>query len=225
MESIVSFMMRVLPDLWQGTLITLELAAWSLLLGTALGLPLGVVRMYGPGWTQRLVAGYVLIFQGTPLLVQLFVIYYGLPQLGITFNGKVAACIALALHSAAYQAEYLRGALQSISAGQMTAARAIGMSKPQAIVNIILPQAFRLVLPSWSNEVISMIKYTAIVYMIAIQDLMGQAKNLTSQIFRPIPIYLTAALIYLLLVGITYFVLRALERRLHVPGLTMEHEG
>jgi polar amino acid transport system permease protein len=225
MEPILSFLQNVLPGLWAGTLITLRLAGVSLLLGTALGLPLGVLRMYGPAWLQRLVAGYVLVFQGTPLLVQLFIIYYGLPQLGITFDGNTAAYIALALHSAAYQAEYLRGALQSIGAGQMVAARAIGMSRTQAIANIILPQAFRLVLPSWSNEVVSMIKYTAVVYLIAIQDLMGMAKNLTSKYFQPIPIYLTAALFYLVLVGVTYFVLRAIERRMHIPGLTMEHEG
>jgi polar amino acid transport system permease protein len=225
MEPILTFLQNVLPGLWAGTLITLRLAGVALLLGTALGLPLGVLRMYGPPWLQRLVAAYVLVFQGTPLLVQLFIIYYGLPQLGITFDGNTAAYIALALHSAAYQAEYLRGALQSIGAGQMVAARAIGMSGTQAIINIILPQAFRLVLPSWSNEVVSMIKYTAVVYLIAIQDLMGMAKFLTSKYFQPIPIYLTAALFYLVLVGITYFVLRAIERRMHIPGLTMEHEG
>lgn len=155
-------------------------------------------------------AGYVLLFQGTPLLVQLFVIYYGLPQFGITFDGYTAAYVALALHSAAYQAEYLRGALQSIGAGQMVAARAIGMNQRQAIANIILPQAFRLMLPSWSNEVVSMIKYTAVVYLIAIKDLMGQAKNLTSTFFQPIPIYLTAALFYLV-VGITYLALHAIR--------------
>lgn len=225
MEPILSFLSRILPGLWEGTLVTLRLASISLLLGSALGLPLGVLRVYGPPWLQRLVAAYVLLFQGTPLLVQLFIVYYGLPQLGITFDSYTAAYIALALHSAAYQAEYLRGALQSIGAGQMVAARAIGMSQPQAIINIILPQAFRLVLPSWSNEVISMIKYTAVVYLIAIQDLMGMAKNLTSKFFLPIPIYLTAALFYLVLVGVTYFILRAIERRLHVPGLTMEPEN
>jgi polar amino acid transport system permease protein len=225
MESILSFLQDVLPDLLRGTLVTLRLASVSLLLGTVLGLPLGLLRVYGPAWLQRLVAFYVLIFQGTPLLVQLFIIYYGLPQIGITFDGNTAAYVALGLHSAAYQAEYLRGALQSIGAGQMVAARAVGMSRTQAIINIILPQAFRLVLPSWSNEVVSMIKYTAVVYLIAIQDLMGQAKDLTSELFQPIPIYLTAALFYLVLVGITYLILRAVERRLHVPGLTMEHEG
>ena len=225
MDQILLFIERVIPVLWQGTIITLQLASVSLLLGMALGLPLGVLRVYGPRWVQRIVGLYVLVFQGTPLLVQLFVIYYGLPQLGVTFDRFPAAYIALGLHSAAYQAEYLRGALQSVGAGQMVAARAIGMSKVQAIINIVLPQAFRLVLPAWSNEVVSMIKYTAVVYLIAVPDLMGQAKNLSSKFFQPIPIYLTAAVFYLVLVGITYFALRLLERRLQVPGLTMEHEG
>lgn len=222
MDQIQLFIERVIPVLWQGTIITLQLASVSLLLGMALGLPLGVLRVYGSRWAQRIVALYVLVFQGTPLLVQLFVIYYGLPQLGVTFDRFPAAYVALGLHSAAYQAEYLRGALQSVGEGQMVAARAIGMTKVQAIINIILPQAFRLVLPAWSNEVVSMIKYTAVVYLIAVPDLMGQAKNLSSRFFQPIPIYLTAAVFYLVLVGITYFALRALERRLHVPGLTME---
>jgi polar amino acid transport system permease protein len=225
MDQILQFIERVIPVLWQGTIITLQLASVSLLLGMALGLPLGVLRVYGPRWVRSLVGLYVLVFQGTPLLVQLFIIYYGLPQLGLTLDRFPAAYFALGLHSAAYQAEYLRGALQSVSEGQMTAARAIGMSRFQAIANIVLPQAVRLVLPSWSNEVVSMIKYTAVVYLIAVPDLMGQAKNLSSRFFQPIPIYLTAALFYLVLVGITYFALRALEQRLHVPGLTMEHEG
>lgn len=222
MDQVLELARNILPLLWQGTIITLQLASVSLLLGMALGLPLGVLRVYGPGWVQQVVRAYVLVFQGTPLLVQLFVIYYGLPQLGVTFDRFPAAYIALGLHSAAYQAEYLRGALQSVSAGQMTAARAIGMSKLQAIRSIVLPQAFRLVLPAWSNEVISMIKYTAVVYLIAVPDLMGQAKNLSSRYFAPIPIYLTAAVFYLVLVGITYFILRAVERRLQIPGLTME---
>lgn len=225
MEEIQLFIQRVLPVLWQGTIITLQLASVSLLLGMALGLPLGVIRVYGPRWAQQIVGLYILIFQGTPLLVQLFVIYYGLPQLGLTLDRFPAAYIALGLHSAAYQAEYLRGALQSVGTGQMIAARAIGMSKLQAIVYIILPQAFRLVLPAWSNEVVSMIKYTAVVYLIAVPDLMGQAKNLSSKFFQPIPIYLTAAVFYMVLVGITYFILRSFERRLHVPGLILDHEG
>lgn len=222
MNDILLFAQRVLPVLWVGTIVTLQLASVSLLLGAALGLPLGVLRVYGNKPVQRAIMVYITIFQGTPLLVQLFVIYYGLPQLGLTFDRFPAAYITLGLNSAAYQAEYLRGALLSVNEGQMTAARAIGMNKTQAIQNIILPQALRLVLPAWSNEVVSMIKYTAVVYLIAVPDLMGQAKNLSSKYFAPIPVYLTAALFYLVLVGITYFILRAVERRMQIPGLTME---
>ena len=156
------------------------------------------------------------------LLVQLFVIYYGLPQFGVTFDRFWAAYIALGLHSAAYQAEYLRGALQSVSEGQMTAARAIGMSKGQAIRSIILPQALRIVLPAWSNEVIAMLKNTAVVYVIAILDLMGQAKAVNSDYFAPIPIYMTVAVFYIILVGFTYLVLRQVERRAAIPGLLGE---
>ena len=222
MNELIEFFQRVLPSLWQGTIITLQLTAVSLVLGVVLGIPLGVLRVYGGTWLRRLVTVYVTIFQGTPLLVQLFIVYYGLPQLGITFDRFPAAFITLGLNSAAYQAEYLRGALLSVGSGQMTAARAIGMSRLQAIQSIILPQALRLVLPAWSNEVISMIKYTAVVFLIAVPDLMGQAKILASRYFAPVPVYLTAAVFYLVLVGITYFLLRAVERRIHVPGLTME---
>ena len=104
--------------------------------------------------------------------------YSSLPDIGITFGRFTAAFLTLGLNSGAYQAEYLRGALQAVSEGQMTAARAIGMSKAQAIRYIILPQALRLVLPAWSNEAISMLKYTAVVFLIAVPDLMTQAKIL-----------------------------------------------
>ena len=225
MNDLILFLQRVLPSLWEGTLITLQLASVSLLLGVVVGLPLGALRVYGSPWAQRLVRVYITIFQGTPLLVQLFIVYYGLPQIGLTLDRFPAAFITLGLNSAAYQAEYLRGALLAVGEGQMTAARAIGMSKFRAIRYIILPQALRLVLPAWSNEVVSMIKYTAVVFLVAVPDLMGQAKIMSSKYFAPIPVYLTVAVFYMVLVGITYFILRAVERRVGVPGLTFAPDG
>ncbi|MCL4826871.1 MAG: amino acid ABC transporter permease, partial [Caldilinea sp.] len=170
MQAFLDLLNNVTPGLLQGTVITLQIAAVSLLLGMAIGLPVGVGRVYGPVWLQRVLGAYVTLFQGTPLLIQLFVVYYGLPDLGLTFGRMEAAFLTLGLNSGAYQAEYLRGALQSVSEGQMTAARAIGMSKWQAIRSIILPQALRLVLPAWSNEVIAMLKNTAVVFVIAVPD-------------------------------------------------------
>jgi polar amino acid transport system permease protein len=166
-------------------------------------------------------AGYINLFRGTPLLVQLFLVYFGLPDLGLTLTRMTAAYMTLALNSGAYQAEYFRGALQSVGRGQMTAARAIGMSRVKAIRHIILPQALRLVLPAWSNEMISMIKYTAVVFLIAVPDLMGHAKILSSRYFMPIQTYLLVAVIYLILVGAASLILRMIGRRLETPGLAL----
>jgi len=222
MQEFVILLQNIVPVLLQGMFVTLQIAAVSLLLGAAAGLPVGIGRVYGPPWVQRVLGAYVTLFQGTPLLIQLFLVYYGLPDLGITFGRLTAAYITLGLNSAAYQAEYLRGALQSVSPGQMTAARAIGMSEAQAVRTIILPQALRIVLPAWSNEVIAMLKNTAVVYVIAILDLMGQAKAVNSDYFAPIPIYMTVAVFYIMLVGATYLVLRQVERRVAIPGLLGE---
>lgn len=224
MQEFLELLRNVAPSLLQGTVITLQLAGVSLALGVVIGLPAGIGRVYGPPWLQRVIGVYVTLFQGTPLLIQLFLIYYGLPDVGITFSRFAAAYLTLGLNSGAYQAEYLRGALQSVGEGQMTAARSIGMTKMQAIRNIILPQALRLVLPTWSNEAIAMLKYTAIVFLIAVPDLMGQAKILAAKYFAPIAIYMIVAVFYLILVGIAYLILRQVERRVQIPGLTGEAE-
>ena len=224
MQEFLELLRNVAPSLLQGTVITLQLAGVSLALGVVIGLPAGIGRVYGPPWLQRVIGVYVTLFQGTPLLIQLFLIYYGLPDVGITFSRFAAAYLTLGLNSGAYQAEYLRGALQSVGEGQMTAARSIGMSKFQAIRSIILPQALRLVLPTWSNEAIAMLKYTAIVFLIAVPDLMGQAKILAAKYFAPIAIYMIVAVFYLILVGIAYLILRQVERRAQIPGLTGETE-
>ncbi len=218
------FLERVMPDFIQGTKITIQLTLVALALGAALGLPAALARVYGGTWLRRLAIGYIELFRGTPLLVQLFVIYYGLPDLGITFSRFAAAYVTLGLNSGAYQAEYFRGAIQSIGSGQMTAARAIGMSKLKAIRYIILPQALRLALPAWSNEAIAMVKYTAIVFLIAVPDLMTKAKILSSRYFTPIPIYATVAIIYIILVAIATLIVRTIERKLETPGLELEVE-
>ncbi|GIW01199.1 amino acid ABC transporter permease [Roseiflexus sp.] len=219
MHDFIDLLSRVTPDLLQGTVVTLQIAAISLILGMIVGLPVGIGRVYGPVWLQRLLGAYITLFQGTPLLIQLFTVYYGLPDVGITLGRLQAAFLTLGLNSAAYQAEYLRSALQSVSEGQMVAARAIGMSKWQAIWSVVLPQALRLALPAWSNEAIAMLKYTSVVFLIAVPDLMGQAKILASRYFAPIQIYLIVAVFYIALVGIAYLILTMIERRVRIPGL------
>jgi polar amino acid transport system permease protein len=207
-----------LPAFWLGTLVTLELTAVGLVMGFVLGMLAALGRVYGPRWVRWLCIGYIELFRGTPLLVQLFIFYYGLPEIGITLSRMTAAYLALGLNSGAYQAEYLRGALLSVGEGQMMAGRAIGMSRLKVIRHIILPQALRLVIPSWSNEPVALLKSTAIAFLIAVPDLMTRAKALATRTYDPIGAYLAAATIYLILVFLLTEVLKRLERRVQIPG-------
>lgn len=222
MIEFIAFAREFLPDMLNGTLITIKITFVSIIFGFLIALPLSMLRVYGPRRLQYFLLGYINLFRGTPLLVQLFLVYYGLPDLGITFERMTAAYLTLALNSSAYQAEYFRGAIQAVSGGQMTAARAIGMSKYTAIINIVMPQALRLVVPVWSNEFISMIKYTAVIFLIAIPDLMGTAKIISSQQFAPVFSYLLAAIIYLVLVGFSSLLIYYTNRALAIPGLNIE---
>lgn len=203
---------------------TLELTAVGLALGFFLGLILALMRTYGPRWQRVIAVGFIEFFRGTPLLVQLFLIYYGLPSLGLTFDQKTSAYLALGLNSAAYQAEYLRGAIQSIGDSQMTAGRAIGLTRWQTIWHIILPQALRLVIPAWSNEPISLLKTTAVVFLIAVQDLMARGKRAATITYNPIGSYLAIAIIYLIIVFVVNALLKWLERKTRIPGFEMETE-
>ncbi len=224
MEGLVEFLQRVVPDFIQGAQVTIQYTVVALALGFVLGLAAALARIYGPAWLRRLVPLYINLFRGTPLLIQLFLVYYGLPDLGLTLDRPVAAILTLALNSGAYQAEYFRGAIQAVGQGQMLAARAIGMSQRKAVQHIILPQAFRLAIPAWSNEMISMVKYTSIIFLIAIPDLMGQAKADASRYFQPIPTYITVAGFYLVLVGVATALIRMVAKRLETPGFKLDVE-
>jgi polar amino acid transport system permease protein len=151
-------------------------------------------------------------------------VYYGLPQFGIVFDAIPAACLTLGLNSAAYQVEYLRGAITSVGENQMMAARSLGMSTFKAIRYVIFPQALRLALPSWSNEAIYMIKNTAVVYLIAVPDLMTKTKILIARYYNPIQSYSLVAVFYLVLVAIAALIFHCIERKFAIPGLHMESQ-
>ena len=218
----VEYFFHILPDLLDGTVITLQLTLIGLVMGLVLGLPTAVAKVYGGKFLKGLATAYIELFRGTPLLVQLFIIYYGLPDIGITFSRMNAAVLALGLNSGAYQAEYLRGAIQAIGSGQMRAARAIGMTRFQAIRFIILPQALRFVIPAWSNEPVSLLKVSAITFLIAVPDLMTEAKIAASQSFRTIETYIAAAILYLVIVLLLTLVLNYVEKKVRIPGFEMQ---
>lgn len=217
----LQFFFKYLPVLLEGTLITLKLTAVGLGLGIAVGLPAAVARVYGGKWIGGIASAYIGLFRGTPALVQLFIIYFGLPDAGLTLSRMTAAYIALGLNSGAYQAEYFRGAIQAIGSGQMKAARAIGLTRLQAVRYIILPQALRLVIPAWSNEPISLLKTSAIAFLISVPDLMTEAKFVASKTYNPIASYFAVAVVYLVLAFIVNWLMGLLESKTEIPGLKL----
>lgn len=221
-----------LPQLGRGFLLTVQLTAWCMALGAVGGVLLGLLRVYGGGRFSPLywlASGYVHLFRGTPLLVQLAIIYVGLPTVGIRFSAFGAGLVAMTLNTAAYQAEYFRGAIQSVKAGQMLAARSLGLSRPQAIRHVVLPQALRLVIPPWSNELIYMLKYSSIVSLTALRpetmDLFGAGRAIAADTFRYFEVYLVVALFYLAAVLVLTLVLRWVEGRVRIPGLGTPGRG
>lgn len=223
--SFIDYLQIAIPKIWIGLQITFKVSLICLLIGMVIGFPVALARVYGSKWLRWLVTAYVEIFRGTPVLVQLFLIYYGLPQLGITFSAFTSAYLAIGLNSGAYQSEYFRGAIQAISSGQMMAARSIGMTRLQAIRYVIIPQAFRFAIPSWSNEAVSMVKISSIVYLIAVPEMLYVAKELMSKYYNPMQTYLLVGLVYLLVIGAMTLFLNEIERRTTIPGLETAKRG
>jgi polar amino acid transport system permease protein len=202
-----------------GLYITLILTFISLMAGLLLGIGLALGRVYGNKIVSAVCISYIEIIRGTPLLVQLFIIYFGLPSIGIILSPIDAALLGLSLNSGAYQAEYLRGSIQSIPSGQMIAARTLGMNRLQSIKNIVLPQALRISIPAWSNELIYLLKYTSIVYIIQVRELTAEGKFIAAETFKFIEIFAIIAVIYLILTVILTAIIEQFEKKLRIPGI------
>lgn len=212
-----------LPKLLQGAALTLELVALSLLAGALLALPLALMRVSERRWLRVPAYAYIFVFRGTPLLVQIFLVYYGLGQFAgvrasalwpILREPYWCAIIAFALNTAAYTAEILRGAIQAVPVGEVEAAKAFGMSRALSLRRIILPRAFRIALPAYGNEVILMLKGSALASTITLLDLTGMARTIIARTYMPVEIFLAAGLIYLAVTFVFVQLFRLLERRL-----------
>lgn len=184
------------PIMLKGAGTTLLFAVASMVGGLLLGFPLAVARILPWPLLQRPAATYVSLMRGTPLLVQVFVIYYGLPSIGIEFTPTSAGILALSLNASAYLSESLRGAMLGVSKGQWAASHSLGLTYAQTLYYIVAPQALRIAVPSMSNTLISLIKDTSLVSVITVTELMLATKEVIATTFRPLPLYLTAALIY-----------------------------
>jgi polar amino acid transport system permease protein len=208
----------LLPALMEGLVVTLQLIACSAPFGLALGVAVATGRQYGGRVVSFLCKTFVYLIKGTPLLLLLFILYFGLPSIGITFSAFVASVIGFILCNGAYNSEYIRGALTSIKDGQMIAAQALGMTRAQAIRNVVLPQALRRAIPGLSNEFIYLIKYSSLAYMLTVIELSGAGKLVATKYFAYTESFAVVGVVYLVLVSITTVAVNILEKRLAVPG-------
>ena len=205
------------PTMLTGAGYTLLFALAAMVGGLAIGVPVALLRIAPWTFLRWPATLYVSAMRGTPLLVQIFVIYYGLPSVGIEFTPVTAGVLALSLNSGAYLSESLRGAIASIGQGQWRAAFSLGLGYGQTLAHVVLPQALRVAVPSMSNTLISLIKDTSLVSVIALTELMLATKEAIATSFQPLPLYLAAAAIYWILSLMFEQLQRVAERRLNRP--------
>jgi len=207
-----------IPYLLAGVGITLEITALALILGAFLGLLLAIFRVYGGRLLSAFSTFYGRIIRSTPLLVILFILYFLGSEI-IELSAFTATVFALGIHTSAYQSEIFRGAIQSISKGQMEAALALGMSKFQCITTIILPQAFRRAIPYWANEAAIVLKDSSTAYVIGVIELMRRAEFVIARTTKPFLTYMIVGIIYFILTYLFTRSLAQIEKKVRVPGL------
>jgi len=205
---LLELFIKWLPKLIQGATLTLELTALSVIAGLIVAIPLGIARSSSLWYVRSLPYAYIFFFRGTPLLIQLFLVYYGLSQFDVVRESVLwpylrspfwCAVITMTLHTAAYIAEILRGAIQAIPPGEIEAARALGMSRFKTLVHIVLPRAARIGLPAYSNEVILMLKASSLASTVTLLELTGMTRTIISRTYQTVDMFLIAGVIYLVM--------------------------
>ena len=216
-----------LPKLIQGATLTLELTALSVIAGLIVAIPLGIARSSKLWYVRSLPYAYIFFFRGTPLLIQLFLVYYGLGQFEAVRDSVLwpylrspfwCAVITMTLHTAAYIAEILRGAIQAIPPGEIEAARALGMSRFKTLIHIVLPRAARIGLPAYSNEVILMLKASSLASTVTLLELTGMTRTIIARTYQTVDMFLIAGVIYLVMSFVLIQGFKLLERWLRVDA-------
>lgn len=202
-----------LPGLLQGAVLTVQIAVLGSLLAVVMGVLAALARMYGPKPLKWLAVTYVEIFRGTSALVQLFWLFFVLPQFGVTIDAFLVAVLALGLNVGAYGSEVVRGAILSVARGQWEASTALNMSRVQMLRRIILPQAFVAMIPPWGNLFIELLKSTALVSLITLSDLAFKAQQMNQNTFKTVPIFTLVLLMYLAMSLVLTIGMRFLEKR------------
>ena len=210
---------HALPYFLGGVIVTMEIVVGGLAIGLIVGIPLSIGEVYGNKYVANLISAYVAFFRGIPFLVLLFLFYLGIfPSIGLVINALAASILIIGLRDAAYQSQIFRGSIQSLGEGQMLAALSLGMTKFQAIWNIILPQALRISLPGWANLYSIMLKNSAVCYTIGVMEILTRASFVSSRTYKPMPIYLSCAVIFLILTYGGVKIIALLENKVRIPG-------
>lgn len=201
----------------EGLLVTLVFTVTTVLAGLAIGLAAGVLRTNAPRWVNWPVIAYIEVFRCTPLLVQLIWIYYALPVLmGISLSPNMACFITLSLYAGSFYAEVFRGGIEAIDRGQWEAGKALGMRHRRIFRRLILPQAVRIMIPSFINQTVLQLKNTSLVSVIAVGDLLYQGSVIAAAIYRPLEVYTTVAILYFVILFPLTLAAQHVERRLGV---------
>ncbi|MFT4947360.1 MAG: polar amino acid transport system permease protein [Natronomonas sp.] len=219
------------PELAAGAFITVYMTIFGMLFGLVIAVPVSVARVYGDRLARTVSLVYTELIRGTPLLAQLFFWYFALPLAGyfdaIGFVGRdgipraavMVAIVAFTVNSSAYQAEYIRSALESVDEEQLTAARSVGLTKRQGIRHVVLPQGLRYAIPGWTNEFVYLVKYSSLAAFITVPELFRRARNIASDTYLYEEIYVVVGVFYLLLVLTVALAMGALETRVSLPGV------
>jgi His/Glu/Gln/Arg/opine family amino acid ABC transporter permease subunit len=203
-----------LPIMASATVATIELSVLAILIGAVLGVVFGLILVGGPLPLRVLVRGYVSFIRGVPLLVIIFLVYFGLPGIGLTLSAFLSGAIALGLNSAAFMAEIVRAGLQSIDIGQTEAAKSIGLSEAETALFVLLPQSFRRIIPPTTNEFIQLAKSSSLLSVIGVYELTRSGQTIIARTFAAFEIYLGIAAFYLVLIGVLSAASAYLERRM-----------
>ncbi|ABO49906.1 amino acid ABC transporter membrane protein, PAAT family [Desulforamulus reducens MI-1] len=212
----INFIIKILPNLLLGAVMTIKLTFFAITFGTLIGLLVALAKISSFKILRWFGGLYTWVIRGVPLLLQLMFLYYGLPFMGLTLNEFTVAVIGMSVCGGAYIAEIMRAGIQSIDKGQMEAALSMGMTYPQAMRRVILPQAYKRLLPPMGNEFITLMKDSALVSVICMTELLRAANLLQNATFRPIEIYVVAGLLYLIMTTFFTMVVNRLEKKLAV---------
>lgn len=208
----MDYILGLMPQILEGLKVTLEIFILTLILSIPLGIVIGLMRTSKSKILSKVSGAYVLIMRGTPLLLQIIVIFFGLPLVGVTFDRFSSAIIAFTLNYGAYFGEIFRAGIQSVDEGQIEAAEVLGITPKDAFFRIVLPQAFKAVLPPVANEITTLVKDTSLVYIVGMDDLLKIGKIASNRDVSLIPL-IVVGVVYLVVIGILSKGFKVLEKR------------